>query len=183
MQASDLSVVEAKDVLAVKIRLLTPRDAKKYIQLRLESLQKDPTAFAMTYEDEIGKENLTGQMKKKLSNPHALTFGAFKKRELVGVVTLHRESASKLRHKAHVLAMYVSPEHRKEGVGFALLSRLIEVAHTLQLEQLQLSVVATNDSAKALYETHGFEVMGIERRALKKEDEYWDEAHMVKFLT
>ena len=46
------------------------------------------------------------------------------------------------------------------------------------LEQINLSVTATNDRARRLYEMAGFSVFGIEERAIKVGAEYFAKAHM-----
>jgi len=47
------------------------------------------------------------------------------------------------------------------------------------LEQIKLTIVSNNSIAKKLYQSLGFEVYGIERNALKYNDEYFDEDLMV----
>ena len=46
------------------------------------------------------------------------------------------------------------------------------------LEQLHLMVVTTNDAARSLYRSAGFEVYGIVNQALKIDTHYWDEELM-----
>jgi RimJ/RimL family protein N-acetyltransferase len=50
------------------------------------------------------------------------------------------------------------------------------------VEQVQLAVMTANAPARALYVSAGFEVFGLERRALKVGDRYVDEEHMVLHL-
>ena len=52
-----------------------------------------------------------------------------------------------------------------------------------EVEQLLLSVIDDNARAKRFYEKMGFEPYGLERRALKIGDRYYDEEFRVKFLT
>jgi RimJ/RimL family protein N-acetyltransferase len=54
------------------------------------------------------------------------------------------------------------------------------VAHARTVvEQVCLTVVASNVAARRLYSAAGFEEYGLERRALKVGDEYYDEVLMV----
>ena len=55
------------------------------------------------------------------------------------------------------LGMAVFPEHRGQGIGTALLTRLVEAA-TRSYEQISLSVAAENPALR-LYERLGFEVV------------------------
>ncbi|WP_246020298.1 GNAT family N-acetyltransferase [Lysinibacillus telephonicus] len=102
---------------------------------------------------------------------------------LVGVVTFIRESLLKSQHKGNIYGMYVAPETRGQGVGKALMFEVIQRAkETEGLEQLILQVVSTNDSAKMLYKSLGFETYGVEPRAIKDRELYFDEDLMVLFL-
>lgn len=46
-------------------------------------------------------------------------------------------------------------------------------------EQINLAVVTSNESARHLYKALGFEVFGLERKAVKVAGEYYDEEFMV----
>lgn len=50
------------------------------------------------------------------------------------------------------------------------------------IEQINLTVVTSNESAKKLYTSLGFEVFGEEKRALKIDNTYFDEEYRVLFL-
>ena len=79
--------------------------------------------------------------------------------------------------------MYVSPEKRGSGIGKALVVEAINKANDLEgVEQVYLTVVTTNQPAKKLYSSMGFKVFGTEKRALKLDDTYFDEDHMVLFI-
>ncbi len=79
--------------------------------------------------------------------------------------------------------MYVSPAYRGKGIGKELMLEVIKKAQQLSdIEQLQLTVVSTNQSAKQLYTSLGFSEYGHEKRALKADGVYYDEDHMVLFL-
>lgn len=68
-------------------------------------------------------------------------------------------------------------------IGRKLISRCIEQAKLLELiEQIYLTVVSTNTSAKNLYLSLGFKSFSKEVRALKVNDTYIDEEHMVLFI-
>ncbi|MEZ4898861.1 MAG: GNAT family N-acetyltransferase [Saprospiraceae bacterium] len=52
--------------------------------------------------------------------------------------------------------MYVRPNHRKAGVGFALLDRCISEARRLHYNRLRLDTLAGMTSAQSLYLKKGF---------------------------
>lgn len=106
--------------------------------------------------------------------------------KLAGVVSFQREGQTreKIRHKGLLFRMYVSAEHGGRGYGRQLLTELIRrVREQTDVEQINLTVVATNAPAKRLYESFGFQSFALERNALKDGDQYHDEEQMVLFLT
>ncbi|KMY50078.1 acetyltransferase [Peribacillus loiseleuriae] len=163
------------------IKLLKPLDAENYRNFRLEGLQNKPESFGSSYEEE--KENLIETYKSRFQSDESFTFVAFENEKLIGVVTLVKENKLKLKHKANIFAMYVSPETQGIGIGKSLMVKAIKKAKGLKgIEQIYLTVVTTNESAKKLYSFLGFEVFGREKRALKLNNTYFDEEHMVLFL-
>ena len=166
----------------MEIRQLKPTNAEEYLSIRLEGLQDSPYAFASSYEEE--KNQTAEKYKNRFATPtNTFTFGAFEESQLVGVVTLVSEQLLKLSHRATIVAMYIKREKRGIGLGKALISKVIEKAYSLEgIEQIYLSVVTTNIPAKKLYASCGFEVFGKEKRALKFDNTYYDEEHMVFFL-
>ncbi|WP_106498033.1 GNAT family N-acetyltransferase [Lentibacillus sp. Marseille-P4043] len=164
------------------IRTLNVADAQSYRSLRVEALLDSPEAFVTTYEEEMSKKDPIHETATKLKHKNSIHFGAFKKEKLVGTVTLQLETFKKTKHKAHLLAMYVSPDARGMGIGRALLTETINKAKELGIEQLQLTVVSNNEAAKTLYTQCGFTVYGVEKEALKINDLYVDEVDMVLFL-
>lgn len=74
------------------------------------------------------------------------------------------EEGVKLAHKATVGSVFVAPQHRRKGIGRALMSALIARAKEGgKLSQLTLTVSATNDPVMKLYKDLGFSVLGQSR--------------------
>ncbi|SFC71717.1 Acetyltransferase (GNAT) domain-containing protein [Bacillus sp. 491mf] len=165
------------------IRKLTGVDAENYWDLRLEALQKNPEAYVTTYEEAIKKEEPIQEVIKNLQGEHSYTFGAFdENNKLVGIVTLLTELRAALRHKGHIVGMYVSSQSRGKGYARNLIHESVKEAKKLNVEQIGLSVVSDNIAAKKLYQSIGFESYGVEKRALKIDEMYRDEEFMVLFL-
>ena len=105
--------------------------------------------------------------------------------ELAGVVSFQREGQSreKIRHKGLLFRMYVAAEHAGRGYGRALIADVIRrVREQTDIEQINLTVVATNVNAKRQYEKFGFQTFSTERNALKDNGLYHDEAQMALLL-
>ena len=132
----------------MEIRILQSlEDAEKYRMIRLESLDSSPESFASSYEEE--KDFSIEKFKNQFQLNDSFTYGAFEKGELVGIITLHQEKLSKLRHRAHFGAMYVSPSKRSLRIGKNLMVEGIKKAKGIEgLEQIYLAVVTTNESSK-----------------------------------
>ncbi|MEM1112545.1 MAG: GNAT family N-acetyltransferase [Pseudomonadota bacterium] len=63
------------------------------------------------------------------------------------------------------LGMGVLKEHRRQGIGSALLDAVTRAALVRGFSRLELEVFANNRAAIALYEKYGFELEGTKRRA------------------
>ncbi|PMC36010.1 GNAT family N-acetyltransferase [Bacillus sp. UMB0899] len=165
----------------MKIRLLTESDSTKYKSLRLEALHNNPEAFSSSYEEE--KDMSIQQTEVRLNSGHSYTLGAFIEEDLVGVATLVVETKKKIQHRATIVAVYVHQDFRYEGIGKRLITELTTMAKNKpKIEQIYLTVTASNLPAKQLYTSLGFESYGIEKRALKIDDTYYDDELMVLFI-
>ena len=115
--------------------------------------------------------------------PDSFTLGAFLGGRLIGITSLERERALKLRHKALISRMFVRPETEGSGVGKLLLREAIVRAEALgDLRQIVLTVLATNERAQRLYASLGFRGFAREPAAVRIGDTFVDEIQMVRFL-
>lgn len=164
----------------MEIRILTKSDAKLYQDVRLNALKINPESFGSTYEREV-KFPLESVAERLEPVEDRFVLGAFNDNgSLVGIVTFMRENSPKTRHKGNVFGMYVAPEARGQGLGKALMIELLRKAKNCDgLEQINLTVVSENNTAKMLYKSLGFEVYGVERNALKFNGQYFTGELMV----
>ena len=167
----------------MEIILLNDSHAEAYWNLRLDMLKQSPSSFGSSYEEALARRNPIEMTAERLVSEGNYTFGCFMENRLVGAVTMVREGALKMKHKASIYAMYVDPSHRGKGVGRGLMEASITLAkETDGIEQLLITVVTTNETARGLYHSCGFKPYGTEKRALKYNGEYFDEELLVLFL-
>jgi len=163
-----------KAPLSREIRVLSPADVNQFLPLRLRALKEEPESFGMSYQEAI-KTPPEQAAQRLQTNDDSFVLGALCP-HLVGMVGYFRETGLKRRHKGTIWGMYVVPEARGLGLAKALMEAAIERARTISdLEQLQISVVTTNEIARKLYRSLGFVSYGIELGALKIADKYLDE--------
>jgi ribosomal protein S18 acetylase RimI-like enzyme len=90
-----------------------------------------------------------------------------------------------LPENAHVLevsALAVHPDHRRIGVGSALLTATASRARDRGARKLTLRVLSTNKPAMSLYERNGFECEGVLRREFLIDGVYVDDVIMARHL-
>ena len=166
----------------MQVRILNEKDAEAFWKIRLRALQENPESFGASYEEilERGIAGTAQGLGRREGTPENVTFGAFdEKGQLVGLAGFRREEETKKRHKGLIWGMYVPKELRGQGIGKALLEAAIKYAKSLpDLERINLAVVLTNKEARLLFVSHGFQTYGMERRALKLHDHYFDQELM-----
>lgn len=170
----------------MEVRRLTEADAEAFWNIRLRALRDSPESFGASYEEilERGIGGIAQGLRKRDTSPDDATFGAFEEKTLVGIAGFRREEEAKKQHKSVIWGMYVPQEMRRHGIGKALLQAAISYARTLPgLEQINLSVVLTSKEARHLFISLGFETYGLERRALRLHDRYFDYELMALHLT
>jgi ribosomal protein S18 acetylase RimI-like enzyme len=170
---------------SIRIRKLTPQDAGKYKQIRLRAVEEHPEAFVPVPEEEREKtlDEVTKQFETVWNKDNNFILGAFAGEAIVGTVGFYQLEREKLRHKGIIWGVYVAPEYRRLKIGQMLMEEVLQACRKLPyLEQIQLSVAASNEQAKQLYDKLGFRTYGTEPRALRLSDRYLDEEHRILFL-
>jgi ribosomal protein S18 acetylase RimI-like enzyme len=163
----------------MEIQILTPEHAGEWLRLRIEALERDPEAFSASLE-EYRSLSLAEVKRRLWSDSDAFVVGAFENGRLVGMAGFYREKGPKSRHKGRVWGVYVAPHARGAGLGKRMTQTLLDRASVIEgVDQILLSVTATQIAAIRLYRSLGFELFGTEPRALKIGDRYIDEDYML----
>jgi ribosomal protein S18 acetylase RimI-like enzyme len=164
----------------MEIRFLTAEDAPEYSRLRLEMLELEPQAFSSSAEEHRLLRIEEIRLRLGSIAQDQFIVGAFDEGRLSGVVGFYRDKGLKSRHKGHIWGVYVKPEKRGKGLARKMLQTVLQRASTIAgLEQVLLSVAATQSAAFGLYQSLGFESWGCEPRALRVGDRYLDEHYLI----
>lgn len=166
--------------VAPLIRALTVQDLPAYKALRDEALRVAPDAFTSDYATEVlrSADSYASRLGDVTSGHFVL--GAFDDAgALLGSIALEREGRLHKRHCAHVTAMMVAQRAQDQGIATQLIAACARFAWASgHLEQLTLTVTASNTQVVRLYERAGFVAYGLLPRAVKMGDQYFDKLHM-----
>ncbi len=162
------------------IRLLTESDLPAYKALRDESLRSAPEAFTSDYAS--SKDTPASAYASRLGDAASGRFvlGAFNDAAvLVGAIALERETRLHTLHRANVVGMMVSANAQKQGIARQLIAQCVHLAVTsTNIEQLTLTVTASNRHVVRLYKRAGFADYGLHPKAIKIGDTYYDKMAM-----
>ena len=166
-----------------QVRLLTADDAAAFQVVRLRSLREHPEAFGSSVAEEEGTPlDKTAEFLANALQDNPM-FGAFIGDQLVGLIHIGRSPRHKMRHRAHIGAMYVAPEARGQHLARALLNAAIDYARSLDgVIDVELAVTVGNDTARALYVSAGFEPIRIDPRLINTNGRYYDVEWMILHL-
>ena len=111
---------------------------------------------------ELDKKSLKGiwtksQWEKELTDPNRICIGLidFKTKKLLGLCT-----AWIVIDELQITTIAIHPIHQRKGLGKSLLTDLIKRSNRLRTKYILLEVKDTNEPAKALYKSMGFEIVG-----------------------
>lgn len=161
-------------MIKFRIKLLKQKDWELWKKIRLESLQAYPEAFGSSFDEEY----LYTEAEWKKLLEHSTIFGAFLDNQLVAVSGFYIYQPLKMRHKGALFGMYVESKERGKGIADALIKKIIGHARSF-VTQIHCSVVTSNKKALKLYQKHGFHIYGTEPKALKVNNDYYDEYLLV----
>lgn len=167
----------------IVIRRGIEEDAVALRELRLEALRTSPESFGADYETDANRplEDWQNRLRGSGDNSSVL-FVACQGEQLVGMTGAFRANSSKMRHSATLYGVYVQKEIRGGGIAARLIDACTDWAREQDVVMARLAVVTTNASAIRCYLRCGFQVYGVESKALFYDGIYYDELLMAKSL-
>jgi GNAT superfamily N-acetyltransferase len=168
----------------ITIRHATPEDATTLLDLRLESLNMQPEAFAADIDQTAadGAEAWVKLITDYANNHSGAVFLAVAKGELVGMAGLARGHWPKTGHFGTLWGVYVKPDWRGFKIGQAMVDGISEWAIKNQMILIYLGVTVSAQSAIRCYTRCGFIEYGIEPKVIFYNGIYYDQLLMFKLL-
>lgn len=162
----------------IKITRIKPSRWKEYKDLRIESIKNSPQAFLSDLQETLNSSDSSWQ--KKIKN---MFFAVNEKDQLVGMVGCLREKKNQQDHIMKIVSLYVTPKFRGQGLGRKLLKKALKFAQeNKNITKIELGVITKQKAAIKLYQSSGFVEIGIQKRALKIDENYYDESLMELYL-
>jgi ribosomal protein S18 acetylase RimI-like enzyme len=162
---------------SISVVALGPRDWRDLRAIRLEALRSEPAAYSSSYEETLARSDEHWQQ--RLASDHSVHLLARAQSRPIGMVGGYLGSDEGDESVAVVFGMYVAREYRGQGIGRSLLSSLIDRLSAFpQICTIRLGVTETQDPARALYESMGFQVIGKTEEGIVVDDRQVDELIM-----
>jgi RimJ/RimL family protein N-acetyltransferase len=169
---------------SVVIRLARETDAQNYRDLRLEALKNHPEAFSSDYETYLVKpvSYWEDRLREQGTDSSVKMYFAEHEAQLIGMAGIVRQNSPKGKHSALIISMYVRPDWRGLRIADGLIAACVDWARTEEIRVVKLAVVTTNTPAIRCYARCGFQVYGVEPKAIFAGGIFYDELLMAKSL-
>lgn len=163
------------------IREIQIEDAASFLQL---SKQLDEETKFMLYEP--GERKFTAKQQEQMihrfiENKYTTIFVAVEEERIVGFILVNGNHIQRKRHVASIV-IGILQEYSGRGIGTRLFKEVEKWARLQDIWRLELTVMAHNTRAQALYKKVGFEKEGVKRASLIIDGENIDEYEMAKLL-
>ena len=168
MQAEAVSLRDGRNVV---LRLATVEDADAILE-NINAVCKEEVYLLMDAVP-FDLERERAWLREFDGTRNAL-FVAVDGARIVGQVDCHGGRYSKDRHTG-LIGIAIRSGWREVGVGRALMDRVLRWMRARGFRRAFLSVFSTNERARRLYESMGFEVEGVRKRQYVIRGEYADE--------
>lgn len=165
------------------IRSVEPDDATRMLQYMKTMLGETPFLLRTPEEFDYTAEEEAAILDKRKKDPRCLMLVAVLDGQIIASADVCSHGAkSRMFHRGE-LGISVRKDYWRQGIGSALMERLISFAAQAGFEQIELTVESKNRRALALYHKYGFTVYGTRPHGMKYPDGSYDNDYlMVKIL-
>lgn len=169
------------------VRELNKKDWKQFRILYLQALKDDPASFSESYDEKrnIPESEWIQELETAQQDPRSIIAGLFHKpsNELVGIVLVLGNSASKLSHVAHIGGIYITQVYDTPELEKTLLQSVLKhIQQFSDINKMQVSVVTTDRDSLTLFNAFGFVRYGYDEKFIKIGRNYYDGILMTKTL-
>jgi RimJ/RimL family protein N-acetyltransferase len=162
------------------VRSFAADDASAYVEL-LRRLDRESTFLLWEPGERSIEPSVLRQRSEQSDRADGVHLVADASGELVGFLVAYRGHGRRIQHRAD-FAMAVVAAHQGRGIGHRLLTALDAWAAEVGVSRLELTVMAHNERAIALYERAGYAREGVKREAIRVDGRSVDELVMGKLL-
>ena len=143
----------------ISLKRITPADVTLFKTVRLRALQDTPSAFSSTYAEEyrLADADWTARIP-EWAGTASTTYIAVDADAACGIAGGYLERGD--RSRAHLVSMWVAPNHRRLGVGAKLVDAIINWARNQNARTLELIVTSNNAIAINFYSRLGLAFTG-----------------------
>lgn len=166
--------------MTVQVRRATPGDAGALVELA-RAVGAEPEGWLITNGEWRSPSEERRYLRAVRRHTHAAVFVAETPEGIVGRISLARDAHPASEHVAD-LGLMVAAEHRRQGIGRALMEAAEAWARGVGVRKLELHVFPYNEAAIALYEGLGYEREGYRRDHYRRADGFVDAILMAKML-
>jgi len=146
----------------ITIRPAEPGDSLSLVELASE-IGREDGSWLLTTEEWRSVADERRYLRAVRRHPDAAVFVAEEGGQIVARLSLSRDTHPASRHVGD-LGLMVASNHRRRGLGKALLDQAVVWAESVGIHKLELHVFPWNAPAIALYESFGFEREGVRKR-------------------
>jgi RimJ/RimL family protein N-acetyltransferase len=154
------------------IRPAEPGDAAALVDLA-RAVGSEPEGWLITTSNWRSAGDERRYLKSIRRYPHAAVFVAEGPDGIVGRLSVGRDPHPASYHVAD-LGLMVAKDHRRHGIGRALLEAAVDWARARDVRKLELHVFPHNQGAIELYERFGFEREGFRKQHYRRPDGFVD---------